>query len=130
MAKYLVENGSNINAVDDNQNTALLKACEISKTIVEFLVEKGATLNVKDDDGNTPMHIAADYGSSSICSFLHEKNVPINAKNNSLVTSYFLMFNETPIHKACYSERLNIVGYLISNGANINISDISLHLNV
>ena len=85
LAKYLVDKGSDVNAVDNDQNNALLKACEISKTIVEFLVEKGAMLNVKDEDGNSPMHIAAENGSSSICRFLHEKNVQINAKNNSNV---------------------------------------------
>ena len=65
----------------------MLKACEISKSIVEFLFEKGAALNVKDCgyNNNSPMHFAAKNGSSSICSFLHEQNVQINAKNDCLV---------------------------------------------
>ena len=91
LAKYLVDKVSDINATDKNQNNALLKACVISKSIFEFLFEKEAMLNVEDEDGNSPMHLAAEYGSLSICSFLREKNVQIiDVKNNENV--YFYLF--------------------------------------
>ena len=127
IAKYLVDKGADVNEVDKDQNTALHKACEISKSIVEFLIEKGANMNVKDYNEDSPMHNAAEHGSRSICSFLYEKKCHLNIVNNSRV--YFItLCNETPLHKACYSEKLNIVKYLITNGAEIDISDI--HLNV
>ena len=83
LAKYLVDNGADVNEFDKHENNALLKACCISKTIVEFLVEKGASLDVKDYSDYSPMCIAADIGSSSLCHFLHEKKAKMNKKNDN-----------------------------------------------
>ena len=85
LAKYLVGNGADVNAVDSNQNSPIHKACSISRPIVEFLVEKGANIYKKCEYGNSPMHIAAERGSVSICSFLLEKNVQIEIKNNERI---------------------------------------------
>ena len=90
MAKYLIDNGADVNKFDNNEKNPLLKACEISKTIVEYLVEKGASLNVKDYSECSPIHIAAETGSTSICRFLHEKKAKMSRKNDQGVYIFVL----------------------------------------
>ena len=60
--KLAVELGADVNAVDDQGETALHGAARIrSDAIVQFLVDQGATANVKNKRGQTPLFIAERY---------------------------------------------------------------------
>ena len=52
----LLENGADINARDDNGDTALMHSGDID--ISKLLLEGGASPNVTDKLGNTPLSIA------------------------------------------------------------------------
>lgn len=69
VVKYLIERGSNINAVNDEGCTAL-HLCSKNEysgqlgqlEIVKYLIEKGADLNAKSNDEITPLHYSCKYG--------------------------------------------------------------------
>jgi ankyrin repeat protein len=59
MAKMLLDAGANINAVNNNGQTALHAAARMDmKDFVRFIGERGANLEVKDRAGSTPLDIA------------------------------------------------------------------------
>jgi ankyrin repeat protein len=61
--KQLLEWGNDINAVNENGQTAIYGATmSVMPRVIEFLVQKGAetTLNKKDKDGRTPLQVADD----------------------------------------------------------------------
>ena len=60
--KYLIENGANVNAIDDTHHTPL-HLCN-NKNIAAFLIEKGANVNAKTKrSGETPL-FKATHGAS------------------------------------------------------------------
>ena len=65
--EFLLKNGADVNAVDDNGETPLhyviqslnshsLDAYEESIEIANFLINEGADVNISNADGNTPLH--------------------------------------------------------------------------
>lgn len=60
--KQLIEWGNDVNAVNDNGQTALHGASLSAGTaVIQFLVDHGARLNQKDSIGRTPFDIADDH---------------------------------------------------------------------
>ena len=83
VVKYLIENGSEIDAVTTGGRTALHMACyNGNKEIIEYLVSKGSEINIQENEGNTPTHILAQLGWSDALSFLLELNPVLTIKNN------------------------------------------------
>jgi len=70
----LIENGININSIQDSSGTTPLhETCrddEIEK--VKFLVEKGANVNAKNNKGKTPLDMAKKGGYQNIVQFLEK----------------------------------------------------------
>ena len=59
----LEKKGVNVNATDDDGNTALYWASKKGYTkIVAMLLEKGADVNATDNDGNTALYWASNNG--------------------------------------------------------------------
>jgi ankyrin repeat protein len=64
MVVFLLDAGVNVNAQDDDGETALHVACdqcEENTHIVEMLIARGADLEVRDSRGQTPLHAAVRY---------------------------------------------------------------------
>jgi ankyrin repeat protein len=58
-----IENGVDVNAVNDKGETALHGAATSGRDeVVKYLVEKGAKLDVKDKEGRTPLDVAMGVG--------------------------------------------------------------------
>ena len=67
MAKKLVRRGANVNHIDRNGNSILLKLVQLQKEkAVQFLLSKGALLHLTDDQGKD----ACDYAKEN---FLAER---------------------------------------------------------
>lgn len=59
----LIENGANIDAIDNNGDTPLSVASwSGSEHVVGLLLERGANVNDKNNDGATPLHQAVAQG--------------------------------------------------------------------
>jgi hypothetical protein len=55
--KFLVNQGADVNARNDNGETALIVACDNADS-VKALIEAGADVNQADNEGNTPIMLA------------------------------------------------------------------------
>ena len=55
--KFLVNRGADVNAHNDNGETALIVACDNADS-VKALIEAGADVNQADNEGNTPIMLA------------------------------------------------------------------------
>jgi len=58
----LVERGVDVNAANDNLQTAMHFAAQVSDEIVRYLAAHGAVLDAKDKQGHTPVDLALGIG--------------------------------------------------------------------
>ena len=82
--EYLVSSGCDINAIDDDKQTALHKSAIYGHTeSVKLLIDKGANVNQVDKHGNTPLHVAIMCGGDYciVEALIEEANLSI--QNNS-----------------------------------------------
>jgi hypothetical protein len=64
MVKFLLDAGVNVNAQNDDEETALHLICKYHGDhthIVEMLIARGADLEARDYRGQTPLHVAERY---------------------------------------------------------------------
>ena len=78
-----IKDGANVNAKDNDGNTALMWAAYNGHTErVKLLIEHGANINAKDNDGETALMQAAFYGYIEIVKLLLEYGASVNDKDN------------------------------------------------
>jgi len=64
---FLLQSGVDINALDDEGDTALHDAVRFNRlSSVQFLIERGARINERNHEGHTPLDIAVSEGHSEI----------------------------------------------------------------
>lgn len=108
-AKYLIQKGANVNAVDKYGYNALLWALDTDKPnleLIKYLIEKGVDINVRDRKGYAPVHWAAANDKLEILQYLVDKGADYELNVNS---------GETPLHWAAINGHLDIVTYLLEN---------------
>lgn len=81
--KALLSRGVNINATDDDGETALMEAAD-SRNVetVRVLIANGANVNAADEDGETALMIAADDGRLEIVQLLLQAGANVNARDD------------------------------------------------
>ncbi|MGB7894332.1 MAG: ankyrin repeat domain-containing protein [Microcoleus sp.] len=124
-AQILLAAGAKINIKEDNaqygKSTALLhNAAKIGfKELVQQLINNGANIVIRDSKKRNPLHYAA---TKEVAALLM---LDINARDES---------GNTPLHLAVQDNRLEVVSFLIANGAKVNVKnksgDTPLHLAV
>jgi len=103
------------NAIDNNGETALHKACKRGHLyIVKMLLLVGAKTDVQNKDGCTPLYLAAKEGYFKIVKDLIKKKANISLADNK---------GRTPLHAAAKSNRLKVVKFLEKKGADPNSKD-------
>ena len=108
----LIEEGTDINAKNKTDNTALSLAAWAGHTdIAKLLIEKEADINVMNTYGQTVLMLAASGGHTDIVKLLIEKEADINAVDTH---------SQTALMMAAGNGRKGTVKFLIENGANIN----------
>lgn len=78
----LIEKGTNINAKDENDLTALhYAAIEAHRSIGELLVDNGANVNAQNQKGWAPLHHAVFHGKKEIVEVLVAHGADVNIKD-------------------------------------------------
>ena len=113
----LLQNGAEINAADENGDTALHFATANNMIkMVKLLIKRGANVNVGDTDLQSPLHLSAKMGHKEITQILIRNGANVNAENSG---------GGNPLHIALVAgengkSHEEIIEMLIWNGNDIN----------
>src|SRR5262249_17821282 len=78
IAEYLMDHGANVNAVDEDGNTALQVAVQ-HVGLVRMLISRGASVNTRNVRDNTPVGTAAWAGKAEVVRVLAEAGADLKA---------------------------------------------------
>ena len=110
VAQRLIDNGINVNARIDGDNSTLLFAAR-NKEIVQLLINNGANVNAKNNSGDNALRNAILFYSEEIVRVLIDNGADVNARDR---------FGTTPLF---YPTSLEVAQLLIDNGADVNVRD-------
>lgn len=88
--KYLVENGADINYVNesmDGYGVMSYAAPRYSTNILKYVIEKGVDINYQNYNGETPLMLAVQSGNYDNVYVLLENNSDTTLKNNDEKTA-------------------------------------------
>ena len=119
----LLDGGANVNEQDESGETPLIAAALTGSWVVlDLLIQNKADVSIRNDRGMTALHAAAMAGSAeAVAIFLGEggvgpmAGVDINDHDNK--------FGVTPLIVAAEEDHGNIVAYLMTYGADIEITE-------
>ncbi|MBR6663923.1 MAG: ankyrin repeat domain-containing protein [Alphaproteobacteria bacterium] len=87
MAKWLIENGIDVNAQNSVGKTALMYAVSTdNKALVEFLIQAGADKDLRDNLTHTAWNYVTEEGFSEIVKIMRE-TMPIKNSNHKVIMS-------------------------------------------
>jgi ankyrin repeat protein len=114
IAKYLVDKGADIKAVNARGNTALhLAAWAGNAALADYFIAKGIDINAKSPTGMTPLLYAVNMERPEVVKLLLTKGADINIADNN--------FGGTAIHWACNKNNQEIRELLLAAGADFNV---------
>ncbi|XP_065580502.1 uncharacterized protein LOC136040233 [Artemia franciscana] len=117
IVKYLVSEGSNINANDKSGQKPIHVAAENGHIdTVEFFLSKGIGIDVSGAENQTLLHYAVDANQLETVKYLIAKGADVNANDISV---------QSPLHGAAFYGYIEIVEVLLKNGA--SYSSVSKH---
>ncbi|RZC33885.1 Ankyrin repeat domain containing protein, partial [Asbolus verrucosus] len=137
VAKYLIQNGADINIPRPNKNSFLA----LSPDLIQFLLDENIRITHRDDSGSTLLHHVAKKGYSKLIEALIARGEEINIVNSIGVTPLDLAFgsghleiakilikngaetDNANLHEACHNGYLEVVEFLIINGAKIEATN-------
>ena len=115
MAQVLIENGIDINAVDNNGYTALtMAAMHNNHAVAEVLLKHGANPNCRDNQQLTPLHWASVGKSLQSTKVLLDHGAKANVQDAC---------GDTPLHDAVVYSEIEIIKELLKAGADPHIKN-------
>ena len=123
VGRVSVLNSSILNSDEAKIEASILKSCKEGdlhglENLIKGLPSNAVSVlfNCKDivGRGSTPLHVAAGFNRIEIAKYLLNKQVEINARDNSGMTA---------LHNAASYGHDNMVKFLLKNGANVNATD-------
>lgn len=128
--KSFIEKGANVNASNNDWQTALTTASSHGRIkVVKYLIENGADINTLGKEpcsyfGGTALMHASSYGHLKVVKYLVESGADINLQNpqGSTALMWASVGEDIYPRRTPYSEKENIeiIKYLIENGVDIN----------
>lgn len=113
--KFLIADGIDVNALDANNDTALIHASSAGKyEAVEFLLSEKAAVNFAGQRGYSALHCAAANGDAKIADLLIEYGAIIDAPSKDGVT---------PLMEAAINGKTETVDWLLEAGADFQRKD-------
>ena len=113
----LLETGADINAVSEGLYTPLMMAVRCKHfDAVKFLMNQGADANLQDKKGYTALHYVAVY-----CRLFDA--IHLRCFNNRSDFNIRDADNYTPLMRAVKCLNLDVVNYLLQNGAYLDLED-------
>ena len=110
--KKLLDKGININAKDENGQTALMHAAMYhNNAILKELINRGADLSIKDNDGYTALMNAAFHCDVEGTKELINRGSDLNAKTNNGMSIF---------HVAAWGGKEEIMDELLKRGFDLN----------
>ena len=108
--------GVNVNAINKNNRTALMLACEKgNKDAINVLLNSGSDSNIADADGDTCLHYAVRNDCCiEVLQVIISHSADVNAANISNVTALMI---------ACQKGNVDAINALLNAGADTNIAD-------
>lgn len=110
--RYLLAQGADINAQNNNGDTALL--CSVRQDnipAIKYLLEQGACSSLKDSSGQNALHISVKNRSMESVKWLVQSGMYLNSKDKNGNTALALSLSD--------EEDISIPTYLISKNANL-----------
>ena len=142
LAQILLKNGANINAVDHNMETVLMKSVKSQKTsTAKFLITQKADCNIKNRNGLSAISFSSMRSNKSMINILLNNGADIkdawfSASWNGRIDIVKFLFNKkmidinahdnkgwTALMHAAFHGRENIVKFLITKGVILNSVD-------
>lgn len=115
MAKYLINNGASIDALDEYSYNALMYAAEMNNIeIMKLLLDKGANIDMANVDGETALFRAIRQERVEAVKLLISRGADVNIKRIDM---------QTPLEIAVANNYKEIVEILVQNNAKIYRDD-------
>ena len=116
--KFLIENGADINAKNDQRETPLIKACSKGNLeVAKALIEAGADVNARDIANNNPLAWAVIRGNPNLVKLLLDKGADVDVIDADGYTPIMYALDRR-YSKDTYS----IIKMLLDHNANTDIA--------
>ena len=123
-AKQLLDKSAHVNYQDmkDPDQLTVLTAATLksSVSLVRLLLEKGADPNIMDNKGRSALFVACDLGHHEIASLLLFNHYAGGSANPNISGA---PPEKCPLWAACVHDHLDLVGLLMDNKANPDLTD-------
>ena len=111
IAKFLLDSGADVNAVDEGNASALFSALNRDHVeVVQLLIDRGAKLNIRNSYQFTPMTQAGAAGNEAIIRILVKAGGNLKEETHGI----------TPLMFAVASKKVDIVRLLVELGAPVD----------
>ncbi len=118
LLKFLLENGADIEAKQEDGSTPLLVAIWVKNDkAVRALLDAGASIHAKTNVQSTALHMASAKSPLPFAKELIQKGLDVNAETSGDHT--------TPLMMAANAGRADTVKFLLENGAKVNAQEIA-----
>lgn len=116
MARYLTENGVNINGSNQRGLTSLhWAAIRAGSEMTKLLIRNGAQINICDYENQTPLHKAGASGNTEAAGVLVEEGADLEIRD---------AYGRTPLLVTARERgNIDVIRILIEGGADINAKD-------
>ncbi|KAF5286936.1 hypothetical protein FQR65_LT12395 [Abscondita terminalis] len=150
IARFLIDEGADINLTDNEGMTAFLCACETASVdVVKKMRPNVADIKLQcNSDKKTALHLASINRNNDVARFLVDEGADINLTDNQGMTAFLYacksgdidivkkmrshveninlqcsLYKRSALHLAFINKNIAIAQYLIDEGADVNLTD-------